>query len=188
MSEIYISTDIEADGPIPGTYSMLSFACAAFNLDGQVIDTFERNLECLPNAEIHPDTMEFWSRFPEAYKRTRENTVNPIYAMYDLNLWLKNLKGIPIFVGFPGAWDFMWMFWYTVEFTGEYGPFGYAGLDAKSFAMAHLKIPFSQSQKRNFPKEWFNPLMEHTHVALDDAIEQGHMFINMLRESRKNEI
>lgn len=27
MSEIYISTDVEADGPIPGPHSMLSFAC-----------------------------------------------------------------------------------------------------------------------------------------------------------------
>jgi hypothetical protein len=26
MTEIYVSTDIEADGPIPGPHSMLSFA------------------------------------------------------------------------------------------------------------------------------------------------------------------
>jgi hypothetical protein len=29
-SEIYVSTDIEADGPIPGPNSMLSFASAAY--------------------------------------------------------------------------------------------------------------------------------------------------------------
>ncbi|HCU53603.1 MAG TPA: exonuclease, partial [Gammaproteobacteria bacterium] len=28
--EIYISTDIEADGPIPGAHSMLSLASAAY--------------------------------------------------------------------------------------------------------------------------------------------------------------
>ena len=31
MAEIYVSTDIEADGPIPGRYSLLSFASAAFD-------------------------------------------------------------------------------------------------------------------------------------------------------------
>ena len=30
-TEIYVSTDIEADGPIPGPNSMLSFASAAYN-------------------------------------------------------------------------------------------------------------------------------------------------------------
>ena len=31
--EIYVSTDIEADGPIPGPHSMLSFASAAYRAD-----------------------------------------------------------------------------------------------------------------------------------------------------------
>jgi hypothetical protein len=33
------------------------------------------------------------------------------------------------------------------------------------------------------PKHWFDDL-PHTHVAIDDAIEQGAMFINMVREAR----
>lgn len=32
------------------------------------------------------------------------------------------------------------------------------------------------------PQRWFDPL-PHTHVALDDAIEQGALFCNMLREN-----
>jgi hypothetical protein len=31
MNEIYVSTDIEADGPIPGPHSMLSFASVAYS-------------------------------------------------------------------------------------------------------------------------------------------------------------
>ena len=30
MPEIYVSTDVEADGPVPGPHSMLSFASAAY--------------------------------------------------------------------------------------------------------------------------------------------------------------
>jgi hypothetical protein len=33
------------------------------------------------------------------------------------------------------------------------------------------------------PKHWFDQL-PHTHIALDDAIEQGALFCNMLRENR----
>ncbi|MEW8000408.1 MAG: hypothetical protein AB2795_17805 [Candidatus Thiodiazotropha endolucinida] len=42
--EIYVSTDIEADGPIPGPHSMLSFASAAYTADKQLVGTFSANL------------------------------------------------------------------------------------------------------------------------------------------------
>ena len=35
--EIYVSTDVESDGPIPGPNSMLSFASAAFTADKQLL-------------------------------------------------------------------------------------------------------------------------------------------------------
>ena len=45
--EIYVSTDIEADGPIPGPHSMLSFASAAYQTDRTLAGTFSCNLETL---------------------------------------------------------------------------------------------------------------------------------------------
>ena len=38
-SEIYVSTDVEADGPIPGPHSMLSFASAAYTENKKLIAT-----------------------------------------------------------------------------------------------------------------------------------------------------
>jgi hypothetical protein len=49
--------------------------------------------------------------------------------------------------------------------------------------MAVLKSNYRESTKRNMPKRWFEDL-PHTHVALADAIEQGALFCNMLKESR----
>ena len=72
MAEIYVSTDIEADGPIPGPHSMLSFASVALTLEKQVVGTFSANLELLPGAEGHPDTMAWWKKHPEAWKACRE--------------------------------------------------------------------------------------------------------------------
>ena len=54
MPEIYVSTDVEADGPIPGPHSMLSVGSAAFTLDKQLLSTFEVNLETLDGAVPHP--------------------------------------------------------------------------------------------------------------------------------------
>ena len=50
MNEIYVSTDVEADGPIPGPHSMLSVASAAYRPDKSVVATFSVNLETLPGA------------------------------------------------------------------------------------------------------------------------------------------
>jgi hypothetical protein len=53
----------------------------------------------------------------------------------------------------------------------------------KTMAMVILGTEYRESVKRNMPKEWFGPA-PHTHVALDDAIEQGELFINMLNAAR----
>jgi len=56
--EVYISTDIESDGPIPGPNSMLSLGSAAYLPDGKRVGTFSVNLETLPGAQGDPDTMK----------------------------------------------------------------------------------------------------------------------------------
>ena len=48
-----------------------------------------------------------------------------------------------------------------------------------------LKKPYRESTKRNMPPHWFDAGLPHTHTALDDAIEQGALFCNMLAELRK---
>ncbi len=52
--EIYVSTDVEADGPIPGPNSMLSFGSAAYTGGKELIGTFSANLETLPGATQRP--------------------------------------------------------------------------------------------------------------------------------------
>jgi len=69
-----------------------------------------------------------------------------------------------------------------MRFAGE-SPFSHSALDIKTYAMALLKTDYRDATKRNMPKAWFDKL-PHTHVALDDAIEQGALFCNMLAVSR----
>ena len=72
-TEIYVSTDVEADGPIPGVNSLLSFGSAAYLADKTLIDTFTANLETLPGAVADPSTMACWKQQPEAWEAARED-------------------------------------------------------------------------------------------------------------------
>ena len=180
MPEIYVSTDIEADGPIPGPHSMLSFGSAAYKKDKQLVDTFTANLETLTGATGHPDTMSWWQTQPKAWQACRENTRPPEKVMPEYVAWLQGLPGKPVFVAYPAAFDFLFVQWYLFRFAGE-SPFSYSALDIKTFAMAMLRRDYRASTKRNMPRRWFDDL-PHSHVALDDAIEQGALFCNMLRE------
>lgn len=181
--EIYVSTDIEADGPIPGPHSMLSIGSAAFTAEGDLVDTFETNLETLEGASGHPGTMAWWATQPEAWEACRRSPWDPREAMGAYVGWLESLPGKPVFVGYPAGFDFSFVRWYLVNFTGK-EPFSFSALDIKSFAMAVLKTPFRETTKKNMPKAWFDNKHRHTHKALDDAIGQGKLFINMLKESR----
>jgi len=182
MSEIYVSTDVETDGPIPGVNSMLSLGSAAYLPDKTLIGTFTANLETLPDAVADPKTTAWWQTQPEAWEACRVDIQPPETAMKNYLAWLESLPGRPAFVGYPAAFDFMFVCWYLTRFTGE-NPFSHSALDIKTYAMAMLKKDYRDSVKRNMPKRWFDNL-PHTHKALDDAIEQGALFCNMLRESR----
>lgn len=180
MPEIYVSTDVETDGPIPGPHSMLSFASAAFGADKTLLSTFSANLDTLPGACAHPETAAWWAENPAAWAACRTNLEAPGEAMARYRAWLAALPGTPVFVAYPAAFDFLFVYWYLMRFTGE-SPFSHSALDIKTYAMALLRRPFRESTKRNMPSRWFDPL-PHTHVALDDAVAQGALFCNMLRE------
>ncbi len=184
MAEIYVSTDVETDGPIPGPNSMLSFASAAFKEDMTLIGTFEANLELLPGASGDPKTMEFWKQNTTAWEACRKNTKDPADAMSQYADWLKTLPGKPVFVAYPAGFDFTFVYWYLIKFTGA-SPFSHSALDIKTLAMAALGCGYRDAVKRNMPKSWFDEGVPHTHVALDDAIEQGRLFCNVLAAVRK---
>jgi hypothetical protein len=181
MSEIYISTDVETDGPIPGPHSMLSFGSAAYTTDKELVSTFSANLETLEGASPHPKTAEWWASQPDAWAACRTNLESPAEAMRRYVAWTKTLRGRPVFVAYPAGFDFLFVYWYLMRFVGE-SPFSHSALDIKTYAMAVLKTEYRESTKRNMPRQWFDPL-PHTHVALDDAIGQGALFCNMLKHN-----
>ena len=185
-TETYFVTDIETDGPIPGPHSMLSFASAAYSAEGELLDTFSVNLDLLEHAKGHAITMKFWAKEPEAWAACRSNTIDPKLAMKHYVKWIRSLcknTSSPVFVGYPAGFDFTFIFWYLIQFTGE-SPFSWSALDMKTFAMAITGLDYKQTIKPRLPQTWLPEELPHTHIALDDALEQGHIFCHMLKEWR----
>lgn len=187
MAELFFSIDIEADGPYPLDYSMLSFGVAVFTASGKRLDTYSANLETLPEARQDPDTMEWWKGQSEAWEAHRKNIRPPQEVMPEFVKWVKDVckkhKGKAVFVGYPAGFDFTFMYVYMRKFAGE-SPFSFSALDVKSYAMAVLGVDFRDATKRKFPKRWFGT-KRHNHIAVDDAIEQGEMFCNILKDSKR---
>jgi hypothetical protein len=180
--EIYVSTDIETDGPVPGRHSMLSLGSAAFTADKSLAGTFSANLQTLPGSTPDPRTASWWATQPQAWAACRRDPEPPRAAMARYVAWLDALGGRPVFVAYPSAFDFPFVYWYLAEFVGR-NPFGYSAIDIKTYAMALLRRPYRACGKQSMPPEWLEAL-PHTHVALDDALEQGRLFCNMLEANR----
>lgn len=180
----YVSLDVETNGPAPGLHSMLSFGVAAFLEDGTMVDTFTRNLFEDTGAGRDEDTMRWWAKQPDAWAKVQENRVYPRDAIHDFLTWMAKIQN-PVIVAYPSGFDFTFLYWYCVKYSRVSGSgIGFSCIDAKTYAFAILGGSFRDASKKNFPKAWFPPHVKHTHVALEDAIEQGQLFINMLKEAR----
>ena len=177
--EIYISTDIETDGPIPGPHSILSLASAAYREDKTLVSTWSANLELLEGAAGHPETIKWWQSQPEAWAACRSDLQAPQAAMESYVAWIKSLEGKPVFVAYPAGFDWTFVYWYLIKFTGA-SPFSHSALDIKTMAMLLLDCGYRDATKKRMPRQWFDG-QKHTHIALDDAIEQGELFCNMMR-------
>lgn len=178
---IYISLDIESDGPCPLVNSMLSLGAAAFSEGGAMLGTFIANLQLTPGAVSDKGTMDWWETQPDAWAACRANTVSPDVAMRNFRTWLDGLRNrggerlIPI--AYPAGFDFTFVKVYLHKFAGDC-PLGFQCLDLKTLAMSKIGCRFDEVGKRTMPKSWFGP-SRHTHVAVDDAIEQGEMYFRM---------
>jgi hypothetical protein len=180
--ETYISTDIEADGPIPGDFSMLSLGAVALTSDGEEISSFSINLEELEGASQDPHTMGLWKSQPEAWRACREGMVAPKLAMQRYDSWVRRQPGRPVFVAYPLLFDMMFVYWYLIRFVGS-SPFSHSGIDIKT--MAYIAMGgdnYRGATKRNMPGHWSPRDKKHSHIAIDDAREQGALFLNILRE------
>jgi DNA polymerase III alpha subunit (gram-positive type) len=193
--EIYVSIDIETDGPAPGTNSMLSLGAVAYDSAGTQIGTWYKKIEPLPGASRNQGTMIWWQGFPDAWKEANSDQRSPYKAMNDFAEWCESLatEGKLVPVAWPAAFDFGFVNYYLWHFAKR-NPLGFACLDMRSYANGLYRASSyygTRGAVRDIIPEGdlyqlydikLDDLQQHR--AIDDAIRQGRLFMAMLRKNQ----
>lgn len=163
----YIMVDIEADGPIPGDYSMISFGAVLVN--EKLDKTFYGKLRPVSES-YNPEALAI-SGF------SREETLgfdDPVTVMTEFKDWiLENSKGRPIFISDNNGFDWMFICWYFHHFIKE-NPFG--------FSSRRLSDLYCGMEKDTFAKWKHLRRTEHTHNPVDDAMGNAEVLLLMRDE------
>jgi len=185
ISDVYFSVDIETDGPIPGPYSLLSFALvpAGSMREGRFVRP-PRGEDSL-YFELQPISEQFE---PEALAingldrdRLKREGLPPTVAMERARDWIAERapQGVPVLVAYPLSFDWSWLYWYFVRFTGG-SPFNHSRcFDLKTAVAVKAKRPIAKSGHKHLP-EPLRSSLPHTHNALDDALAQAEVFANLM--------
>ncbi len=159
--------DIEADGPIPGDYSMVCFG--AVLVKPGLEETYYGNLKPISEEWI-PEALQV-SGF------SREETLefdDPKQVMSDFSDWVKSVSsGRPIFVSDNNGFDWQFINWYFHHFCGE-NPFGFSSVNLGSLYKGIVK-DFSKNFKHL-------RVTKHTHNPVDDATGNAEAMLRIKSE------
>src|ERR1051325_5729825 len=163
LPELYVAVDVEADGPIPGPYSMLSLGMAVVGHPEMRFYT-----ELRPIAEtVVPAALAVSGLDRE---RLLREAPPPEEAMQAAASWINSLRkiGRPVFLAAPAVWDGMFVHWYFFRYLGK-SPFGAtgSGIDLRSYWMGMHGIEWVASRKGTIKAELGLTGVEHTHHAGD---------------------
>jgi hypothetical protein len=185
VGDVYFSADVETDGPIPGPYSMLSFALVyAGSFDGKRF-VHPKNFEDNFYRELRPISENFQ---PEALRvngldrdRLLKHGELPERAIGEAYEWIAGIAGAakPVLVAYPLSFDWAWLYWYFVQFSSKGSPFNHSlCFDMKTAYAVKASVPISEAGRSKILPQLL-PDRRHTHHALDDAIEQAEIFGNL---------
>lgn len=188
----YFSVDVETDGPIPGPFSMLSFALVyAGSFDGRM---FRR-----PNSyagafyrELKPISDAFEPEALQVNGLDRDHLLihgaSPEDAMNDAANWIQERAGAgrPVLVAYPLSFDWTWLYWYFVRYAKAGSPFDHSRCyDIKTALAVKAGIPISEAGRSRLTAA-LRSTHPHTHHAVDDAISQAQIFANLFEWSGEN--
>ena len=172
LPELYIAVDVEADGPIPGPYSMISLGMAVVGRPDLAFYT-----------ELRPISDDFVPKALAVSGLDRDRLLREAptaeSAMQSAAKWVNGLRttGRPVFLAAPAVWDGMFVHWYFMRFTGK-SPFGAtgSGIDLRSYWMGLTGSEWAESRKGAIKHTLGLTGIPHTHHAGEDAAELARVF------------
>lgn len=185
--DVYFSADVETDGPIPGPFSILSFALVfAGRFDGQQF-TAPPDYRQTFYRELRPISVDFQVEALRVNGLDRDRLLTegerPENAMTEAAEWIRGIveHGKPILVAYPLSFDWSWLYWYFTKFSTQGSPFNHSlCFDIKTAFAVKAGVPISEAGKsRLLPS--LRPRNRHPHHALDDAVEQAEIFARVFQ-------
>lgn len=151
----WIVVDVEADGPCPALYSMVSFG--AVLVDDPSVNFY---------GELKPISDDFVPEALAVSGFTREEHLafdEPEVVMKQFQTWLKaNSKNRPIFISDNNGFDWQWINYYFHRYVGS-NPFGHS-----SRRIGDLYCGLVKDARKN--RDWKRlRKTKHTHDPVDDA-------------------
>ena len=163
----YVMVDVEADGPIPGDFSMVCFAAVVV----------EPGLSRSFYARLRPISVAWVADALKVSGFSREETMafdEPRQVMERFAEWLRGLHSKRvIFISDNNGFDWQFINWYFHHFLDE-NPFGFSSQNLGSLYKGLVKDMFA-----NFKHLRQTP---HTHHPLDDARGNAEALLQMQAE------
>jgi DNA polymerase III epsilon subunit-like protein len=186
---VYVSLDVEASGPLPGFFDLLSVGAVAVRTGSgghpAIVDD-PLYIELKPHhGTADPEAMAVHGLDP---KRLSREGLELDAAAQAIATWVGRVapeSDPPVFVGYCANFD--WAYINDLfHRTGLENPFGYKALDIRSLALGLLGLPWEElRQERILPLLELSPLDEaQAHNALADARHQAEMLIRLLERAR----
>lgn len=164
--------DVEADGPVPGKHSMVSFGIV--KLSTKLDRTYYSKVRPISNEWV-PEALKVSGFSREEHLGFNDPEELFVY-LYD---WVveengKN-NGRPILWSDNPAYDWQWINYYFHVYVGH-NPFGHSARRIGDLYSGLVKNPRASSKWKKFRKT------KHTHNALDDAIGNAEALIHINNE------
>lgn len=166
----FISVDVEAAGPFPGAYSLLTLGAC-------VVDDVDISFE----AALQPTTR---AADPAALAVTGLSLEDlavrgdpPETAMARFAAWVAEVTPegrSPVFVGLNAAFDWAFVNHYFLTYHAE-NPFGFAPLDIKALYMGRLGCAWPDARS-SVMRDTLGAILQGDHSALHDARAQAELF------------
>lgn len=177
-SETFISVDVEATGPYPARYSLLSIGAALVRDPQQGF-----------YVELKPaktEVVESALRVTQlSIEKLIDEGVEPVRAMRDFADWIHRVAPAgqrPLMVAFNAPYDWGFINHYFLEYVGE-NPFGHSAIDIKAFYMGLIGCAWEETSMLYLSPRFLKG-QQLPHDALEDARLQADLFRKLLAQAR----
>ena len=184
--ETWFSIDVEASGPVPGIYDMVSIGATVIAQNESKRQELAHSrptfyAEFRPHGgAVDPEATAVHGLTPE---HLQANGGDPKEIIETFLTWVKVVANTtrPVAASW-GTFDWMWVGYYLEKYGKRYTyPFGPNSMDLKSYYLGLTRgTEWRKSQKRHMPAG--DLVGVHTHNAMDDAVEQAQMVESWLKK------